>query len=49
MATRGGDRRFVYLRFHGQTRLYGSRHDDALRASAERIRAWRDASLELVG
>jgi uncharacterized protein YecE (DUF72 family) len=39
---------FVYLRFHGQTRLYGSTYDDAaLRAWAERIRAWRDAGLDV--
>jgi uncharacterized protein YecE (DUF72 family) len=38
---------FVYLRFHGQTRLYGSSYDDAaLKAWAERIRAWRDANLD---
>ena len=39
---------FVYLRFHGQTRLYGSSYDDAaLSAWAERIRAWRDADLDV--
>jgi uncharacterized protein YecE (DUF72 family) len=39
---------FVYLRFHGQTRLYGSSYDDAaLRGWAERIRAWRDAGLDV--
>lgn len=39
---------FVYLRFHGQTRLYGSSYDDpALRGWAERIRAWRDADLDV--
>jgi len=39
---------FVYLRFHGQTRLYGSSYDDeALRAWAERIRAWRDTGLDV--
>ena len=39
---------FVYLRFHGQTRLYGSSYDDvALKAWAERIRAWRDANLDV--
>ncbi len=39
---------FVYLRFHGQTRLYGSTYDDAsLTAWAERIRAWRDADLDV--
>ncbi len=39
---------FVYLRFHGQTRLYGSSYDDAaLRAWAERIRGWRDAGLDV--
>ena len=39
---------FVYLRFHGQTRLYGSSYDDdALRSWAERIRTWRDAGLDI--
>jgi uncharacterized protein YecE (DUF72 family) len=39
---------FVYLRFHGQTRLYGSSYDDgALHAWAERIRAWRHAGLDV--
>jgi len=39
---------FVYLRFHGQTRLYGSSYDDAaLRGWAERICAWRDAGLDV--
>ena len=39
---------FVYLRFHGQTRLYGSSYDDhALRAWAERIRLWRAAGLDV--
>jgi uncharacterized protein YecE (DUF72 family) len=39
---------FVYLRFHGQTRLYGSSYDDdALRAWAERIRVWRGAGLDV--
>lgn len=39
---------FVYLRFHGQTRLYGSSYDeDALRAWAERITAWRGAGLDV--
>jgi uncharacterized protein YecE (DUF72 family) len=39
---------FVYLRFHGQTRLYAGRYDDAaLGAWAERIRAWRDAGLDV--
>jgi uncharacterized protein YecE (DUF72 family) len=38
----------VYIRFHGQTRLYGSSYDDAaLNAWAERIRAWRDANLDV--
>jgi uncharacterized protein YecE (DUF72 family) len=32
----------------GQTRLYGSSYDDAaLNAWAERIRAWRDANLDV--
>ena len=39
---------FVYVRFHGQTRLYGSSYDDeALHAWAERIRTWRDAGLDV--
>lgn len=39
---------FVYLRFHGQSRLYGSSYDDAaLSAWAERVRAWRDADLDV--
>lgn len=39
---------FVYLRFHGQTRLYAGSYDDAaLEAWAERIRAWRDAGLDV--
>ncbi|HKY52503.1 MAG TPA: DUF72 domain-containing protein [Candidatus Limnocylindria bacterium] len=39
---------FVYVRFHGQTRLYGSSYDDAaLRAWAERIDAWRRAGLDV--
>ena len=39
---------FVYVRFHGQTRLYGSSYDDAsLTGWAERIRAWRDAGLDV--
>jgi len=39
---------FVYIRFHGQTRLYSSSYDDAaLNAWAERIRAWRDANLDV--
>jgi uncharacterized protein YecE (DUF72 family) len=39
---------FVYLRFHGQTRLYGSSYDDpALRGWADRIREWRDADLDV--
>ena len=33
---------FVYLRFHGPERRYGSSYDDAaLRSWAERIRGWR--------
>jgi uncharacterized protein YecE (DUF72 family) len=33
---------FVYLRFHGPTRRYGSSYDDdALRHWAERIKGWR--------
>nr|MBA3374871.1 DUF72 domain-containing protein [Actinomycetota bacterium] len=39
---------FVYLRFHGSTRLYRSRYDDAaLRAWAVRIRAWREDGLDV--
>lgn len=48
-ATRGAiTSNFVYVRFHGQTRLYGSSYDDeALRAWAERINAWRGAGLDV--
>lgn len=39
---------FVYLRFHGQTRLYGSSYDgSALRDWAQRIRAWRETGLDV--
>ena len=39
---------FAYVRFHGQTRLYGSSYDDnALRGWADRISDWRDAGLDV--
>lgn len=39
---------FVYVRLHGQTRLYGSSYEEAaLRLWAERIGAWRDAGLDV--
>jgi uncharacterized protein YecE (DUF72 family) len=39
---------FVYLRFHGQIRLYAGSYDDAaLRDWAERIRSWRDRGLDV--
>jgi len=39
---------FVYLRFHGQTRLYAGSYDEAaLRDWAERIRSWRDQGLDV--
>jgi uncharacterized protein YecE (DUF72 family) len=39
---------FAYVRFHGQTRLYGSSYDQAaLRGWADRIRDWRDAGLDV--
>ena len=39
---------FVYLRFHGQTRLYAGSYDgDALRDWAERIRSWRGRGLDV--
>jgi uncharacterized protein YecE (DUF72 family) len=39
---------FVYLRFHGQTRLYAGSYDDAaLHGWAERIRDWRDRGLDV--
>ena len=39
---------FVYIRFHGPGRLYAGTYDDAaLGAWAGRIRAWRDAGLDV--
>lgn len=39
---------FVYLRFHGPGALYASAYDEQqLRTVAEKIRAWRDAGLDV--
>lgn len=40
---------FAYVRFHGPGRLYAGTYDDAaLRAWADRIRAWRDDGLDVL-
>src|SRR5436305_1803177 len=40
---------FVYLRFHGPQGLYASAYDDGLlREWAARVRAWRDAGLDVL-